>query len=173
MCRPVFPSTDHPDREPLIPSVPLPVGWTHCYHASFETVELRVPVRYGKNALPIQLPLISRVGHLVAIGEDDARRAKLMHASQAVNLAPMPKFRERAPFPASSEGRDSLLSSRQSASLGTHTVSVASVDEDDMSKPVPPPIAAVSYDLAAVSSLEDPQDLMAEINRIDVCPMPS
>ncbi|KZP16229.1 hypothetical protein FIBSPDRAFT_1047697 [Athelia psychrophila] len=43
MCTPVFPNTDHPSREPLMPSARLPISWTDCYHASFETVSLRVP----------------------------------------------------------------------------------------------------------------------------------
>ncbi|KZP22168.1 hypothetical protein FIBSPDRAFT_953028, partial [Athelia psychrophila] len=168
MCSPVFPNTDHPSREPLMPSAPLPIGWTDCYHASFETVSLRVPVSYGKNTSPIKLPLTAQAKHIAAISEDDARRAKLMQASPGANLVPMAAFRERAPSPTSSEEHDSFIASRQSASSGRHTISVASVDDDDTSKPVPPPIAAISYDIAAVPSLEDPQDLMAEIKLIEV-----
>ncbi|KZP22177.1 hypothetical protein FIBSPDRAFT_859748, partial [Athelia psychrophila] len=168
MCSPVFPNTDHPSREPLMPSAPLPIGWTDCYHASFETVSLRVPVSYGKNASPIKLPLVAQAKHIAAISEDDARRAKLMQASQGANLVPMAAFREHAPPPTSSEEQDSFVASRQSASSGRRTVSIASVDDDDTSKPVPPPIAAISYDIAAVPSIEDPQDLLAEIKLIEV-----
>ncbi|KZP16169.1 hypothetical protein FIBSPDRAFT_866173 [Athelia psychrophila] len=167
MCTPVFPNTDHPSREPLMPSARLPIDWTHCYHASFETVSLRVPVSYGKNASPIKLPITAQAKHIAAISEDDARRAKLMHELQGVNLVPMAAFREHAPPPASSEEQDSFVASRQSASSGRRTVSIASVDDDDTSKPVPPPIAAISYDIAAVASIEDPQDLLAEIKLIE------
>ncbi|KZP16214.1 hypothetical protein FIBSPDRAFT_65740 [Athelia psychrophila] len=167
MCTPVFPNTDHPSREPLMPSARLPISWTDCYHASFETVSLRVPVSYGNNPSPIKLPLVAQAKHIAAISEDDARRAKLMHESQGANLAPMAQFRERAPSTASIKEQDGFIASRQSASSGRHTVSLASVDEDVTSKPVPPPIAAISYNLAAVPSVEDPQDLLAEIKLIE------
>ncbi|KZP16953.1 hypothetical protein FIBSPDRAFT_1047220 [Athelia psychrophila] len=167
MCIPVFPNTDHPSREPLTLSRPLPIGWTNCYHASFEVVSLRVPVSYGKNDEPIKLPMMVRAKHIVAIGEDNARRLKLMQASQGVDLAPTVEVRERAPSPASSEEHDSFFPSRQSASSRGGTISVASVDDDDTSKPVPPPIAAISYDIAALPSIEDPQDLLAEIKLIE------
>ncbi|KAF7968682.1 hypothetical protein HWV62_29682 [Athelia sp. TMB] len=168
MCIPVFPNTDHPSREPLTPSGPLPIGWSHCYHAAFETASLRVPVRYGNNPIPIQLPLTEQAKHLTSISEDYKRSENLMQASQPVSLPSMTEFRsERAPSPVPSEDPDEFVASKQSLSSGGRSVSVASTDEDDTLKRVPPPIAAISYDLDAVSSLEDPQDLLAEIRYVE------
>ncbi|KZP11591.1 hypothetical protein FIBSPDRAFT_756493 [Athelia psychrophila] len=166
MCTPVFPNTDHPFREPLTPSDPLPIGWTHCYHASFETVTLRVPWAFAKTSLRVTLPEMERVRHGIAIVEDRARRAKPVQAPQGVNLAPMAEFEECAPSPAPSD-KNSVSTPLQSVPSQGRAISVASPSAEDAIKPVPPPIAAVSYDLAAVPTLADPQDLLAEIKFIE------
>ncbi|KZP05513.1 hypothetical protein FIBSPDRAFT_877449 [Athelia psychrophila] len=169
MCTPVFPNTDHPSREPLTPSDPLPTGWTHCYQASFETVTLRVPWAFAKTSLRVTLPEMGRVRHGIAIVEDEARRAKQVQAQAppGVNLAPMAEFEECAHSPAPSNKKNSVSTPLQSVSSRGRTISVASLNAEDAIKPVPPPIAAVSYDLAAVPTLADPQDLLAEIKFIE------
>lgn len=146
---------------------PLPIGWSHCYHASFEKVSLRVAVSYEKDGSPTQLPMEAQVKHMHAIWKDDAQIKELLQASQGAKLVPMADFREHTPFPASSEEQDSFIASQQSASSQERTVSIVSTEEDDTSKPIPPLIAVVSYDLAAVSSLEDPQDLLAEVKLVE------
>ncbi|KZP05927.1 hypothetical protein FIBSPDRAFT_765180 [Athelia psychrophila] len=169
MCTPVFPNTDHPFREPLTPSDPLPIGWTHCYQASFETVTLRVPWAFAKTSLRVTLPEMGRVRHGIAIVEDEARRAKQVQAQAppGVNLAPMAEFEECAHSPAPSNKKNSVSTPLQSVSSRGRSISVASLNAEDAIKPVPPPIAAVSYDLAAVPTLADPQDLLAEIKFIE------
>ncbi|KZP32177.1 hypothetical protein FIBSPDRAFT_848538 [Athelia psychrophila] len=166
MCTPVFPNTDHPSREPLMPSDPLPTGWTHCYQASFETVTLRVPWAFAKTSLRVTLPQMERARHGIAIVEDEARRAKQVQAQapQGANLAPMAECEESS---AHSNKKNSVSTPPQSVSSRGRTISVASLNEEVALKPVPPPIAAVAYDLAAVQTLEDPQDLLAEIKLIE------
>ncbi|KAF7974933.1 hypothetical protein HWV62_10977 [Athelia sp. TMB] len=167
MCTPVFPNTDHPSREPIIPSSPFPAGWTHCYHGSFETVTLRVSRKYAKNTRRIKLPLMTRAKHIAAIYEDKARRAELMQVRQGVSLAPLANVQGRAASPASSDAQKSVTTSIQSVSSQGSTNRAASLNEDDASRPVPPPIASLSYDLTSVSTLADPQDLLAEIKFIE------
>ncbi|KZP32178.1 hypothetical protein FIBSPDRAFT_944250 [Athelia psychrophila] len=167
MCTPVFPNTDHRSRKPLTPSEPLPIGWTHCYHASFETVTLRVPWAFAKPSFRVTLPQMTRAKHNTAVIEDKVRRAKRARAPQKVNWTPMAELEESAPSSAPSNEQNSVSTPPQSVSSRGRTVSVASLNEEDALKPVPPPIAAVSYDIAAVPTLVDPQGLLAEIKVIE------
>ncbi|KAF7978647.1 hypothetical protein HWV62_45156 [Athelia sp. TMB] len=88
MCTPVFPNTDHPFREPLVPSAPLPVAWTDCYHASFDQVIIRVPRREGKYPVPTNLPVEAWGTHMVAVNQDYRRRAEQMQALEEDTPAP-------------------------------------------------------------------------------------
>ncbi|KAF7977183.1 hypothetical protein HWV62_4419 [Athelia sp. TMB] len=161
MCIPVFPNTDHPSREPLVLSAPLPVGWTNCYHASFDQVTIRVERKLGQYPEPVNLPNETWGKHIAAVNQDHRRRAEQMRALQEVSSAPGPGSHGSVLSISTCEMKSTAYGSTHSS------VSVDSLDDDDASKPVPPPIAVVSYDLAAVSTLEDPQDLIAEVKFIE------
>ena len=186
---------------PLAPTNPFPASWTHCYHATFETATLRVPLRYGKYAFATHLPSAALMKHYAAIREDNTHRAELMRATQGPNPALMPaskecadqysitssfkkdsdqysitsSFKEHAEqdsitssFKECAE-QDGITASSPSVSSRGRTPSVASLNEEETSKPMRPPIAAMSYDLAAVPTLADPQDLLAEIRFLEQC----
>ncbi|KAF7978636.1 hypothetical protein HWV62_45134 [Athelia sp. TMB] len=161
MCIPVFPNADHPFREPLVLSAPLPVGWTNCYHASFDQVTICVERKMGKYPEPVNLPNETWGKHTAAVNQDHRRRAEQMRVLQEVSSAPR----------AGSHGSVLSISTCEMKSTvygSTHSsVSLNSLDDNDASKPVPPPIAVVSYDLAAVPALEDPQGLIAEVKFIE------
>lgn len=167
MCTPVFPNTNHRSREPLTPDKPLPGSWTNCYHVSFETVTLRVPFAYATRDLQTTLPTNDRVRHKTAIREDKSRRSELLKAYQSMNNGPAanPSY---APSPSGGEeNRLAASGPRHSNSSRPHTTSLTSVDQQVISKPIPPPISSASYDLAAVQTLADPQDLLREIKLIE------
>ncbi|KAF7967623.1 hypothetical protein HWV62_33639 [Athelia sp. TMB] len=163
MCTPVFPNTDHPSRAPLNPTKAFPVGWMPCYHASFDAVTLRVPLRYADYSVATHLPFADRVRLNIAMSRDKEHRKELMPAPD------VPQISNPVPIHALEEGveRDSITASSPSVSSRGRTLSVASRNEEDVSKPMPPPIAAMSYDLAAVPTLADPQDLLAEIKFVE------
>ena len=168
MYIPVFPNTGHPSRKPLMPSDPLPIGWTHCCHASFETITVRVPVRYAKNPVPTMLSIDSMGDHISAVLEDEVRMQKLKRAVQGViKLPPMAESQEYAPSSWLSEDYDYFDAPRQSISSHRHSLSSVSLNEDDTSKPVPPPFATISYNLASVPTVAEPQDLLAEMKFIE------
>lgn len=169
MCVPVFPNTKHPSREPLTPTKPLPSNWSNCYHASFETVTLRAPVAYAKRDLAVNLPKDERIKHITAIMADEKRINQLSKEYHPINLVPMVDHSEQPDIsPPSGNAVDAPTSSRQSISSRARSVSLASADEDDeASKLIPPPISIMSYDLAAVSAVADPQGLLAEMKFIE------
>lgn len=160
MCIPVFPNTEHPSRMPITPSHPLPDSWAHCYHASFETVILRVPLVYVKFDLPIRLPLLDRAKHNTAIREDTMRRERLMLAAQPkdASIPLVATHVECTELISIASSSDSCISRGR-----THSVTSPSGE----AKSVPPPVAVMSYNLATLSTLSDPQDLIAEIRHIE------
>ncbi|KZP03833.1 hypothetical protein FIBSPDRAFT_449638 [Athelia psychrophila] len=145
MCMPVLPNTDHPTRQSLEPSKPLPDTWKNCYLASFEAAILRIPISRANDDLAVTMPFDAGFAHGCAVG-----------------LVPMVDFPLRVSGEANSHA-DAIPS--HSVSSPTRT-SIVSVPVERKSKPVPPPIAILSYDITSVPTLADPQDLLAEIKFI-------
>lgn len=166
MCIPVFPNTNHPTRQAVTPSKPLP--WTDCYHASFEKAPLRVPATSATTDMAINLPSSSRTMHNKAMLQDQKRHQSLKQAAHPTAHQPIPAYPQRRPIPPIEDKDNSTPTSRQSVSSRAATISIVSVrDEDGSAKPIPPPLSIMSYDLAAVATVEDPQDLLKEIKFIE------
>ncbi|KZP18789.1 hypothetical protein FIBSPDRAFT_583782 [Athelia psychrophila] len=166
MCTPVFPNTDHPTRQPLKPSKPLPETWKNCYLASFETVTLRVPISHANDDLAVTMPFDARIEHGSAIMEDQKRQKELSNVYHTSNLVPMADFPLRASGSSGEDNGHADATPRHSVSSRARTLSIASVPVESESQPVPPPIANLSYDITSVPTLADPQDLLAEIKFI-------
>ena len=165
MCTPVFPNVDHPSRKPLVPSKPLPGSWTNCYHATFETVNLRVPIARANMDMSTELPSEDRFIHAMAVREDRKRRAELAGAPWMYDLAPMVYSRD---FAISIEPEPVWLRTPSQSSLSS--AETASLNLDEMrAKSLRPraPVCVVSYDLTAVITLANPQDLLEEIKIVE------
>ncbi|KAF7983400.1 hypothetical protein HWV62_22421 [Athelia sp. TMB] len=172
MCRPAFPNTDHPCRMPLTPTSPFPAGWRHCNHATFEAATVCAPLRYAKHAFPTHLPFDAQAKHNGAIREDNSRRAGSFNDSSEQDKDSITSsFHKRA-------GQDSIISSFKgrserattsipSVSSRGRSPSMASWDEEDTRKSLWSPVAIMFSNLAAVPTLADPQDLLAEIKFLE------
>ncbi|KAF7971200.1 hypothetical protein HWV62_21888 [Athelia sp. TMB] len=174
MYTPVFPNTKHPSRKPVTPSKPLPVSWQDCYLATFETVTLRSPAAWKKWDTATDMPSDAYCTHSYNVCMDERRREQLDPTPRPpINLEPMVQNSGPHVMPVEPlyvpAGRDGAVTSCQSvSSLACRSISAASVEEEnELTAPVPPPIAVLSYDLTTVEKPADPQDLLAEIRFIE------
>lgn len=95
----VFPNTDHPSRGPVTPDKPLPASWKNCYHASCETVELRVPATEAKRNLATSMSVNRVYMQDIALLEDEKRRdelSKVYHQAHLPLVADYPGPRARS-----------------------------------------------------------------------------
>ncbi|KZP18791.1 hypothetical protein FIBSPDRAFT_933206 [Athelia psychrophila] len=163
MCMPVLPNTDHPTRQPVRPSKPLPDVWKNCYLASFEAAILRIPISRANDDLAVTMPYDAGFAHGCAVLTDRKRQKELSDAHYTSNLVPMADFPLGAPGSSGEDNGHADATPSHSVSSPTRAPSIASVPLERESRPVPPPIAILSYDIDSVSTLADPQDLLAEI----------
>lgn len=181
MCTPVLPNTHHPtSRRALCPVRPLP--WANCYHASFETVTVRVPTQFADAREATTLPFEEMGEHMEAIQEDADRRDQLKAVYKAANTrsevgTATPK---ELPTKVTDEGvvsdktpenyRDELEWADDGKSDAGDDDSRQSEDVDDddadLRPPDTQPVAIMAYKLDIIEDVGDPQDLFEEIRLI-------
>ena len=151
-----------------MPTKPLPSNWANCYHASFETVTLRAPVAYAKRDLAVNMPQYERAKHIFATITDQKLANQLAKKDHSINIVPMVDYsRQPDVSPPSGHNGDTAAGPRQPISSGARSLSLASDEEHQASKLVPPLVSIMSYDLSLVSAVADPQGLFAEISFIE------
>lgn len=187
MCVPVLPNTDHPwSREPVQPSRPLP--WPNCYHYSvMPSVTLRVAKDFvdASNAVTLAYKETSRLDQM---RRDDQIKSESMRTNRSganvlsqVNIlgrcagkidAPQDPCNEIVQIPAARDGtpaENDFLSSASSDFSQSDVLDLQTYFDNIMVNTRPSdtmPIATVSYDLAALSVLADPKDLLEEQSSI-------
>ncbi|KAF7977812.1 hypothetical protein HWV62_2528 [Athelia sp. TMB] len=165
MCTPVFPNVDHPSRQSLVPSKPLPGSWRNCYHATFETVTLRVPIACASMDMSTTMSDKDRLVHATAMREDRKRRAELAKAPWMYDHAPIGYTRDFA----ISKGPEPIWLRAPSQSSSSYAETASLIPGKMRAKPLRSevPVCLVSYNLTAVSTLADPQDLLEEIRIVE------
>ncbi|KZP23977.1 hypothetical protein FIBSPDRAFT_822728 [Athelia psychrophila] len=142
MCIPVFPNADHPSRAPLQPAPAIP--WTNAYHVASEKVILRVRAALADETRATALSKPERLRLALACALDYERQSDSICAASIC---------------AASAGASPASSG--SVSSGAEEDSV--VWEVTQDPPDTTPWVHMSYDLAGVQELCDPQDFFREI----------